>query len=658
MSIKISILLFAIFTTFSSIAQYKNTKIKMAEELLEKGKIYAAIDIYKDILKKDHENKYIINEIARLHEQLFSYSEASKWYYKLMEIEDGEYPKSEFKYAQIMKMKGLYDVAIKHYKSFSKTYKGNDKARLVKICKTEIKSCKTAKYAIPNSDYTITKLSNLINSSYSDVAPFWHNGSLYYSTIPSDTAITYKDFLDSTPTFQIYVTKQVKNEKFETGKLFIPDILNIPFKHSANGSFNKKGDKFFFTRCKENVNGKMICKIYCTVKKDNIWQEAIKLNNKINDINNDFTSTHPTIMSFKKGKRDKQETEILIYASTRPGGFGGYDIWGSVIKNDLTCEKSINLGKNVNSLLNEVTPFYDGKNKFFFSSNGRGGYGGFDVFKASVKKGKIKKSKIMDLPVNSSWDDWYYNEINSKSAFISSNRKSSRIYYKDVRLDDIFYLKKETKKYLMLKASSADSLKKVLNGVVFKVKLANDVKSEGKNVKPNIPFQILPNKSYEIIAEKLGYINQKTLLSTSYNTQKDTILWEVLMSKIDSTKEIVIDNIYFDSNSSILKPESKAALNRLFQTLRINPNLVVEIGAHTDKKGSKEANQILSEERAQSVVKYLTNLNIKKNRLSAIGYGSLFPVSSNRSENNRKLNRRITFKIIGSTQNTIQNESK
>jgi len=658
MKIKIAILLFTVFTSFISVAQYKNTKLKMAEGLLEEGKIYAALVVYEDVVKKDQENKYVINKIAELQEQLFNYSEAAKWYNKLMEIENSEYPKTEFKFANLIKMQGKYDIAIKHYKSFNKTYKGLDKAGLSKICKIEIKSCEMAMKAIPNKQYSIKKLSKLINSSYTDIAPFGHNGHLYYSSIPTDTAFTYQDFSDSTPSFQIYVTKQLKNDDFDTAKLFIPNILNIPFKHTANGTFNKDGNKFFFTRCKENLKGKMICKIYCSVKKNNIWQKALRLNSYINDENNDFSSTHPTIMSYKKGSRNKKEIEILIYASTRPGGYGGYDLWSSIISENLECVKPINLGKNVNSLLNEVTPFYDGKNKFYFSSSGKGGFGGFDIFEASVRKGKIKKSKCMDQPINSSWDDWYYNKMNDNSAFLTSNRSTSRVYHNKIRLDDIYYINKQNKKYLMLNASFKDSIRNVINGVIFKVKIIGDVKAAWKEVSANIPFEIIPNKSYEIIAKKNGFINQKTLLSTSYTDKPDTFYREFSMFKINAEKEIILDNIYFNSNSSVLNSKSKAALNRLFQTLSINPNLIMEIGAHTDNQGDIEYNQILSEKRAKSVVKYLENLDLKNDRLSAVGYGSQFPISKNDTEKSRKLNRRITFKIIGSNHKKGTDENK
>ena len=137
MKIKIALIFFAVFTSFTSVAQYKNTKLKMAEGLLEEGKIYVALKIYEDVVKKDQENKYVINKITELQEQLFNYSEAAKWYYKLMEIDNGDFPKTEFKFANLMKMQGKYDIAIKHYTSFNKTYKGIDKAGLSKICITE-----------------------------------------------------------------------------------------------------------------------------------------------------------------------------------------------------------------------------------------------------------------------------------------------------------------------------------------------------------------------------------------------------------------------------------------------------------------------------------------------------------------------------------------
>lgn len=658
MKIKFAILLLTILTSLTGAAQYKSTKIKMADGLLEEGKFYAALETYEDIVKKDGKNKDVIKKIAELHEQLFSYEEAAKWYYELMEVQNGEYPKTEFKFAQLMKMDGKYEIAIKHYISFSKTYKGYDRAQLSQLCKIEIKSCKKAMEALPNADYSVTRLSNKINSVYTDIAPFGHDGKLYYSAIPTDSTFTYQEYLDSAPSFQIYVAKQIEDADFDSAQRFIPEVLNTPFKHTANGSFNKQGDRFFFTKCKENVNGKMICTIYCTSKKDSIWQEAIKLNSQVNDVNNDFTSTHPTILSYKKGKRDKKETEFLIFSSTKPGGEGGYDLWSTEISEDLTCERATNLGRKINTPLDEVTPFYDGKSTFYFSSNGKGGFGGLDVFSAPVKRGKIKKTNVMDLPINSSWDDWYYNQMSSETAFIVSNRKASRVYHNNIRLDDIYLIKKATKKYLMLSAIVNDSLKKGINGVVFKVKFSGDSKSVGLEVRENKVFQIIPNNTYEILAQKNGYINQKTLFSASYDTKSDTLSWEFSLSKIDSTKEIILDNIYFDSNSSVLKPASKAALNRLFQTLSINPSFIVEIGAHTDNKGAKSANQKLSENRAKAVLNYLAELDIGANRLSAKGYGASLPITKNDTEENRKLNRRITFKIVGTTQIKSLNESK
>lgn len=641
---KYFILLLFITVSLTGFSQYKSTKLKMAEGLLEEGKYFAALKIYEDIAKSQGDNKDVYLKIAELHEQLFSYSEAAKWYYELFEIQAGEYPKSEFKFAELQMMLGKYEVALEHFTSFSKSYKGHDKVAYIKLSKKYIKSCKMALIALPNAEISIKKIPENINSAYTDLAPFAHDGKLFYSGIPSDSAITYTGYLDSAPAFQIFMAEQIEDEKFDSADLFIPEIINEPYKHTSNGCFSPDGQKFFFTRCKKNVNGKNICKIYCTVKNDTSWNKPVLLEGEINDRNNSFSSTHPNIMSYKKRGRKGEIITKLVFSSTMPGGEGGYDLWMAQIDKDLNLTKPENLGKKVNSGNNELTPFYSAlENKLFFSSNGHGGLGGLDVYQTPIKNGKPKKIKPMDLPINSSWDDWYYNQMSPSTAFIVSNRQGAKTYYNNIRLDDIFLIKKETKKYLSLYCHEDDSAKTVIKGAIFKVKFANDNKSEGKQVDAGKPFQVIPNKTYQIIAQKNGYFNQSTLFSTSYDTKSDTLKWEFELKKIDTLNGIVINNIYFDSDKYELKPESKQALNKLYQLLIVNPSLRIEIGAHTDNQGSEEYNLELSKNRAKAVVTYLTEKGIGTDVLFAKGYGKTNPVSNDPES---ELNRRIAFKVI------------
>ena len=632
------------FLSCTSIGQYKSTKLKMAEGLLEEGKQFAALKIYEDIAKSQGDNKEVYLKLAQLHERLFNYTEASKWYYELFEIQKGIYPKSEFKFAEIQMILGRYELALEHFISFSKTYQGYDKVLYKKLCKTYIKSCEKALNAIPNPEISIKKIPKSINSIYTDLAPYTFKNKLYYSSIKIDSVITYTNQLDSAPTFQIYRSKQIKDEKFDTSQLFIPEIINKPYYHTSNGTFSPDGKKFFFTRCKKNSKGNTICKIYCTEKKDSSWREAIQLGSEINDKNNDFSSTHPMIMSYlKRGKKRDTITKI-IFASTMPGGQGGYDLWMATIDKDLNTSPPENLGRKINSPLNELTPFYseDDKN-IYFSSNGHGGFGGLDIFKTPVKNGRVKNITLLDNPINTSWDDWYYTKMNKETAFIVSNREGAKNYYKTIRLDDIFLVKKETKKYLTLFAYENNEIKEAIKGVVFKLKIANDTKSEAKQFETNKPFQIIPNKTYEIIAQKNGYFNKSTLFSTSYETKSDTLKWEFKLQKIDTIHGIIINNIYFDYNTHILKPESKQALNKLYKLLIINPSLRIEIGAHTDAKGSESYNMKLSLKRAETVVNYLVEKGIGKNVLSAKGYGKSTPINN---DSTSPKNRRIVFKVI------------
>ena len=625
-------------------AQYKSTKLKMADGLLEEGKLYAALQIYEDIAKGEGENKSIYRKIAELHEELYNFEEAAKWYYELFEIQDGEYPKSELKFAFLMKMQGKYKVALEHFYSFSKTYSGHDKFEYSKICKNEIKICKVALESLPNAEISIKKIPENINSNYTDLAPFTHNGKLYYSSIKSDSTLTYTGFLDSAPTFQIYMAEQIEDEKFDSSKLFIPEVLNTPYQHTSNGSFNSKGNQFFFTRCKENINGKTVCKIYCTSKNDSTWEKPVLLGPEINDRNNNFSSTHPVLMTYKKQGRSATEINKLVFASSMPGGVGGYDLWSCIIGKELKCEKLENLGKKVNSFQDDLTPFYSAnEGHLYFSSNGHGGLGGLDIFKTQIKNGNPKKIKALDQPINSSSDDWYYNQMNAETAFIVSNRFGAKSYHNNTRIDDIFLIKKEKQKFLSLYAQENDSLAKQIHGGIFKIKLANDPKAIAKQVRSGEAFQVIPNKTYEITAQKNDYINESTLFSTSSDTKSDTLNWTFKLQKIDTITGFILKNIYFENNSFALKPESKQALNKMYRTLMDNPSFKVEIGAHTDNVGTDEYNYKLSTQRALEVVKYLIKKGIGSTKLIAKGYGKS-QVLTGTSDNAK--NRRIVFKII------------
>ncbi len=640
---KYSIFILICFLHFLSFGQYKTTKLKMAESLLQESKKFAALKIYEDIAKSQGDNKDVYLKIAELNEELLNYSEASKWYFQLFEIQKGKFLKSEFKFAEMQMILGKYELAQEHFLNFSKTYKGSDKSFYKKRCKDFMNSCEKSLRTIPNPEIAIKKIPNFINSTYNDLAPFTFGNKLYFSSIPTDSAITYKDYLDSTPTFKIYRSEQIQNEQFDKAELFIPKIINKAYYHTSNGSFSSNGKKFFFTRCKKNSEGATICKIYCSEKKDSTWKKAVLLGPEINDRNNNFSSTQPIIMSYmKRGKKKEREYKI-VFASTMPGGFGGYDIWMASIDENLKIKKPENIGRKVNSSGNELTPFYSSEEKkIYFSSNGHGGFGGLDIFKTEIKNGRIKNTTALENPINTSWDDWYYTKMNKEIAFLVSNREGAKVYHKGIRLDDIFLVKKEAKKYLILCAYDHQKTK-IIQNVIFKVKITSDVKSSVNQLDMFEPFQVIPDKTYEIIAQKNGYFNKSVLFSASYEAQQDTLKQEILLQKIDTTNDITLDNIFFDFNTYVLKPESKRALNKLYKLLIINPSLRIEIGAHTDEEGSESYNLNLSVKRAGVVVNYLIEKGIGKNRLHSKGYGKSEPIYS---DIQKSQNRRIVFKVI------------
>ncbi len=643
--IKIKSILLLIISLYSLSlhAQYKTTKIKMAEGLFEEGKYFASLEIYIDVVNHQSKNIDILLKIAQLNELLYNYEEAAKWYYELYEIQRGEYPKAEFKFAELIMMQGEYKTALEHFESFIRSYRGTDKAVYSKLCKGYIESCKSAVKNLPREEFSVKKIKG-INSVYTDLSPFVHNGNLYFSSIPSDSSIEYKGYLDSLPNFQIFKAKQIKDEKFDTASLFIPEIINEPYKHTSNGTFSPDGTMFFFTRCKKNIHGKNICKIYCCLKNDTSWNDPILLGDEINSSDNDFSSTHPTVMRYQKKGGKIPIGNKLIFSSNMPGGQGSYDLWMTDIDTALKVSKPENLGKRINTNQNELTPFYSlYSQKLFFSSNGHGGLGGLDTYESPFKNGngKAKKIKHLEKPINTSSDDWYYSQINSSNAFIVSNRTGAQAYHSEIRLDDIFFIKTEKKKYLKLFAyDNKNSLP--IKEAVFYVKFANDKYSRGKNIRFGESFEIVPNKTYEIIAQKNKYFNQSTLFSTSSDTKSDSLKLDFKLQKLQLNTGMILNAIYFETNSTELKPESKQSLNKLVKLLLDNPSLRIEIGGHTDNQGSAEYNLNLSQKRAEKVVDYLVGKGIGRGILSAKGYGNSNPLSK---EQNSPLNRRIEYKV-------------
>lgn len=318
----------------------------------------------------------------------------------------------------------------------------------------------------------------------------------------------------------------------------------------------------------------------------------------------------------------------LYFSSDRPGGEGGLDLWFIELDEaGLPVGEAKNVGRPVNSELDEQSPFFhEASSTLFFSSNGHNSIGGLDLFKASFSKENkaFNAPENLGLPINSSMDDSYliWDTFLNKGYFASDRAKCENGH-----CFDIYEITNEP-------------IRIALEGYVYDIKteeiLANanlkfkdiDFKFEDFTIQTDengyYYRELDQNQEIFIKASMSGYFADANSVSTKPITTTTTLIQDFYLRPIPS-EEIEIEGIEYDFDKATLRPESKEILDKLYEFLNINSNLIVEINSHTDNRGSDSYNMNLSKRRAQSCVDYLISKGIPKERLTAKGYGESQP---------------------------------
>ncbi|MGZ4159054.1 MAG: hypothetical protein ACXVED_18765, partial [Bacteroidia bacterium] len=308
----------------------------------------------------------------------------------------------------------------------------------VKKAIQEVAACDYAQLlmASPDKSVSIFHLDSTVNSKVSEYAPIQVDSLLYFSSLRDKKDSDKKNKVSYN---KIYTAVQDSMPAGQTGMKWekaveLDTLFNRTGIHNANTSFNEDFTKVFITRCVQKNSSEFNCEIYSSDFKNGHWETLKKLPPEINQKGS--TNTQPAIGFLG-------DEEVLFFASNRPGGEGKMDIWYSKINKDGSYGKAINAGKKVNSIDDEITPFYCKPcQELFFSSTWHKGLGGFDIFKSAYKDGELGEPKNLGLPFNSNLNDIYFS-INSKKteAFLSSNRPGSFFEEKESCCNDIYMVK-------------------------------------------------------------------------------------------------------------------------------------------------------------------------------------------------------------------------
>ena len=376
-------------------------------------------------------------------------------------------------------------------------------------------------------------------------------------------------------------------------------------------SFTSDGKMMYFTRA-QAINGSDQGAEICTSSRSGgEWGEPqpIKLFE-----DSTITVAHPSI---------NVTGDTLYFVSDAPGGVGGKDIWmAEMIEGTWTNVQ--NLGDVINTPEDEMFPYIRNNGELYFASNGHPGLGGLDLQKAVRDESGNWVVVNMGVPFNSEGDDFgICFAHDSESGFFSSNRKDKKGYDKvySFVLPELVYA---------LEGRVSDNNGEPLSDAYIRI-VGNDgtiVKMRSKK-DGSYRFKMNPNVKYVLMASCRGYLNQKQEASTVGFTDSKVVTTHFTLSPI--SKPVTMDNIFYEFGKWTLTPESESGLEELIKLLNDNPNITIEISAHTDRVGNEQFNKELSEKRAQSVVNYLIEHGIEKERLTAVGYGKEQPVVADKT---------------------------
>lgn len=599
--------------------KYKTTRL--AEYAFKSENYYAAATLFLQLNEAEPSNPEVSYHLAESYYYLRDYKNAGIWYNKTFSLDSLSFPLAKFKYASMLKMNGNYNNAITAFTRFYKTYNAANSSYYIKQAKKEIKDCKFALTAIEDSlPVSIEPLDTNINGINSDFAPlFFENNKLLFSSIRLSDSLVRKN---EQQLVKLYYAEKSDSDNFIFMGLF-DAVFDNGKTHTANGTFSEDKKRFYFTFCNTVKNSKNICNIYVSAYKNGQWQTPVKLPDLVNYPG--YSTTQPNYTSNKKNQ------EVIYYASDRPGGNGGFDIWFTVIKNNNEYAPPKNLGNNINTSGNEITPFYEGNNKIlYFSSDGLKNMGGLDIFSSKGSLSRWEKPVNLGYPVNSSADDFNYiltepdNQTIDEGYFVSNRPGSLANNENGTCCDDIFR---------------------------FRWIDSSEIITTGK--------EFVYTSSYILFTDTAS---KESVIDTDVTTEQDTTRKAFITAdKIEKKIIYSLKNIYFDFDKATLRPESATELDFLAIQLNENPYFIIEISGYTDSEGDDEYNIILSQKRANSVVNHLIQKGISKKRLVAKGYGEANPIAANinidGSDNpdGRQLNRRIEFKIIGELSDSEKN---
>jgi peptidoglycan-associated lipoprotein len=651
-----------------------SARVKRADKKYNIGEYYQAAEMYKQVYRHINSKDKAMRAHVAFNQgecyRILNNSKATSAYKNAIRY---HHPDSivYLHYAQVLHYQGKYKDAIKQYDIYLEAHPKDYVASAGKYACLKMEEWKkqSSRYKVaPAKEFNAKRSSNFSPAFIgedADALVFTSNRQEQKSSTKTKVRASS---VTGMPAFNLYSAR-----KNAAGKWEEIELCEGLYKETEeeDGEMQKQattaelgaaclsadGKTMYFTYSKP-INGQDLgAKIYISQRASGEWGEAqeVKLFK-----DSSITVGHPTLCA---------TGDTMYFVSDAPGGFGGKDIY-MAISNGSEWDDIRNLGPTINTNDDELFPYIRQDGRLYFSSKGHPGYGGLDLFYA-IPQDTTWTIFNMGMPFNSTGDDFGITFAGEKEeGFFSSNRGQKKGY-------DLIYSFILPEMELVVEGTITNTDGEHLSDASLRL-IGND----GTNIKTQIRrdgtyrLKLQKDTRYAMLATSRGYLNMKHIFTTEGLTDSHTYKQDFNLSPI--SKPVKMGNIFFKFGSWELTPDSEDGLNALVKLLNDNPNITIEMAAHTDMIGNNTANQELSLKRAQSVVNYLIKAGVEKERLTPVGYGEEKPVvvdellhkqypylpkdqildetfittlSADKQEVCNSLNRRTEFRVLKTTYN-------
>ncbi len=630
-----SILIYLLFLPFTIYAQkfnYSRKAIKLyhqAEEAYKQENFDLSEELLKAAIVKEKNFLEAYVALGDIYKAKSDYVEAANNYKKVRAFDSRRYQYLDFKIAGCLHKAYRFKEAKKYISNYlNKVDASSISYYPAYLLQSNIDFA--LKLNKNKSSVEVERLSDSVNTIFDEYLP----------SITVDGGVLI--FTRAYPNYGRRVEDFFLSEKDESGGFKKANYLEGPFNTTENEGAqctSADGNFLIFTAC-NRTDGYGSCDLYSSYKINGVWTQPTNLGE---NINSPYWETQPAI---------SPDGNTLYFVSNRAGGIGGMDLWKSTKSTSGEWYRPVNMGSQLNTSEDEMSPFihWDAET-LYFGSKGWQGVGGFDLFVSKkIDQNSWSQPKNVGFPINTPFDDnSLMVEQDGKTAYFVSEH----IVDHKINLDIYTYQLEEQVKanpVAYLKGFVKDSKGTLANAKVSIYDLSSDTlyyESTTDEMEGSFFVCMRLGKEYAVHIEKQGHFfyseNLQLANTLSINSKVER---DFMLKTISTGEHIVLENIFFEFDSSVLDGKSQREVGKIYRFLSNNKAIIVEIGGHTDNVGERAYNSKLSFQRAMSVKKALLNMGIGTDRIKVKGYGESMPFMSNDSEVNRNWNRRTELKII------------